>query len=203
LKADVLEDRGGVPPVAPLPEGRDGDGPQADPRRFALLAFLGTVSMLFVGFTSTYIVRESSPDWRPLAPPPVLFVNSLILLASSVCLERARRFLRNWDLPAAQAWLLRTGILGGFFVLGQVLTWRALAAEGVFLATNIHSSFFYLLTGLHGVHLLGGLCWFVVLFLKARKLALTPGGDSLSLFATYWHFLAGLWLYLLLLLFVL
>jgi cytochrome c oxidase subunit 3 len=203
MKAEVLEDRGPVPPIAPLPERRDGDGPIADPRRFALLAFLGTVSMLFVGFTSTYIVRESSPDWRPLAPPPVLFLNSLVLLASSFCLERARRFLRDWVLPATQAWLLRTGILGALFVVGQVMTWKALAAEGIFLATNIHSSFFYLLTGLHGVHLLGGLVWFCVLFAQARRLALTPGTDALSLFATYWHFLAGLWLYLLLLLFVL
>jgi hypothetical protein len=82
---------------------------------------------------------------------------------------------------------------------GQVLG----SEQGIFLATNPHSSFFYLLTGLHGVHLLGGLVWFGVLFARARGLGLTPGTDSLSLFATYWHFLAGLWLYLLLLLFVL
>ena len=204
MRASVLEDREAPPPQAPKTgEGSGGSGERADPRRIGLLAFLGTVTMLFVGFTSTYIVRESSADWRPLAPPPVLYANTLILVASSFALERSRRLLRGWDLPGAQSWFSLTGALGVLFVLGQILTWRALGAQGVFLATNIHSSFFYLLTGLHGVHLLGGLVWFGVLYSSAKKLAITPGTDALALFATYWHFLAGLWLYLLFLLFVL
>jgi cytochrome c oxidase subunit 3 len=174
-----------------------------DPSHFGLLAFLGTVSMLFIGFTSTYIVRESAADWQPLAAPRVLYWNTLVLLLSSVCLERSRRLLRSWDLGGARAWLGLTGLLGASFVVGQLLTWRALAREGLFLATNIHSSFFYLLTGLHGVHLLGGLVWFLAVFHRSRTLGLTPGTDGLGLFATYWHFLAGLWLYLLFVLFVL
>jgi cytochrome c oxidase subunit 3 len=206
VKSDILEDRGSPPPAGSVPQPLDGGGDGGSPSdttRVGLLAFLGTVSMLFVGFTSTYIVRESAADWRPLTPPPVLWANTAILLASSVALERARRLLRNWDLPGTQSWFGLTGALGLLFVVGQILTWRALAAEGVFLSTNIHSSFFYLLTGLHGLHLLGGLVWFVTLLLRTRRLAITPGTDALALFATYWHFLAGLWLYLLFLLFVL
>jgi cytochrome c oxidase subunit 3 len=202
----VLEDRkGGAPPPESVPEERrgDGSGPIADPSRFGLLTFLGTISMLFIGFTSTYIVRESAADWTPLAPPPVLFLNTGVLLLSSVALERSRRLLKAWDLAGTQAWLGFTGALGALFVVGQILTWRALAHEGIFLATNIHSSFFYLLTGLHAVHLLGGLVWFVVLLVRSRSLGLTPGSDGLGLLATYWHFLAGLWLYLLYVLFVL
>jgi cytochrome c oxidase subunit 3 len=206
VKTDVLEDRGSLPPAGGLPDRPDrgeGGGLFGDTRRFGLLLFLGTVSMLFVGFTSTYIVRESAADWSPLSPPPVLWVNTLVLLGSSVALERARRLLLSWDLAGSQSWLGLTGGLGFLFVVGQILTWRALAASGVFLSTNIHSSFFYLLTGIHAVHLLGGLAWFGILLLRARRLALTPGTDGLALFATYWHFLAGLWLYLLFLLFVL
>jgi cytochrome c oxidase subunit 3 len=203
VRSAVLEDREVPPPPAPEVKEGGGNGERADPRRFGLLAFLGTVSMLFVGFTSTYIVRESAADWSPLSPPPVLFANTLILLGSSFALERSRRLLRNWDLPGAQSWFSLTGALGVFFVVGQLLTWRALASQGLFLATNIHSSFFYLLTGLHGLHLFGGLCWFGVVYARARRLAITPGTDSLALFATYWHFLAALWLYLLFVLFVL
>ena len=77
------------------------------------------------------------------------------------------------------------------------------AAQGVFLATNPHSSFFYMLTGLHGLHLLGGLFWFAAVLVDVRRMAYTPGEDGLRLFATYWHFLGALWLYLLVLLFVL
>lgn len=205
MKADVLEDRGaGLPPegTAERPEG-EGGGLLGDPRRFGLLLFMGTVSMLFIGFTSTYIVRESGSDWRPLPIPPVLWANTLALLLSSFTLERSRRLLRGWDLPGMRTWLFLTGTLGFLFVGGQFLGWRTLRATGIYLSTNIHSSFFYLLTGLHAAHLLGGLIWFLVLLRQASRLALTPGTDELGLFATYWHFLGGLWLYLLFLLFVL
>ena len=173
-----------------------------DPARFGLLAFMGTVSMLFIGFTSAYILRRAAADWRPLAAPPILWLNTAILAASSVTLEVARRRLRGWDLRAAQKWAGATALLGLAFLGGQLLGWRQLSARGVFLASNPHSSFFYVLTGVHAVHLLGGLLWGFVVVARLRRMTLTPGEDGLGLFATYWHFLGALWLYLLFLLFV-
>ena len=195
----------GAPPT--VPRGGDGGGEPrpsfgADPARFGLWLFLGTVCMLFIGFTSAYVVRRSSGGWRPIAPPPLLWLNTAALLASSGVLEMARRRLRGWDLPGARLALSLTGALGLLFVAGQLGAWRSLAGQGVFLATSPHSSFFYLLTGLHAVHLLGGLVWFAVAVVRLRRLTLTPGADGLGLFATYWHFLGGLWVYLFLLLFV-
>ncbi len=201
-----LLDRGPRLPIAPTggPEGSgEGGGILGDPRRFGLLAFLGTVSMLFVGFTSAYIVRRTAADWRPLSPPGLLWVNTALLLASSVTLQAARSRLKGWDLDAFRGWIAMTGGLGGLFVAGQLAAWRILAARGIFLASNPHSSFFYLLTGLHMAHLVGGLVWYAVVAVRVHRMAYTPGEDGLSLFATYWHFLAGLWLYLLFLLFVL
>lgn len=206
---DVVADRArtadsGPPGLrGPVPDGGDGPGGQTDPVRFGLWAFLGTVSMLFIGFTSAYVLRRASADWRPLAAPQLLWLNTAALLASSVTLEVARRRLRGWDLPATQHWVEATGLLGLLFLAGQLGAWRSLASQGFYLATNPHSSFFYLLTGLHGAHLLGGLVWFCVVLAKVRRMAYTPGSDSLGLFATYWHFLAALWLYLLFLLFAL
>jgi cytochrome c oxidase subunit III len=182
-----------------------GDGAPAllgDPSRFGLLAFLGTVSMLFVGFTSAYILRRASADWQPLSAPPVLWLNTAALLASSVTLEIARRRLRGWDRAGAQLFLAATGLLGLAFAAGQIVGWHQLAAMGVFLSSNPHSSFFYLLTGVHVVHLLAGLVWFAVALSRLRRMALLPGEDGLRLFATYWHFLGALWVYLLWLLFV-
>src|SRR5688572_15221044 len=150
---------GGRPPGGPDKPGAggSGSGPSGaglfgDTARVGLLAFLGTVSMLFIGFTSAYILRRASADWRPLDAPWMLWLNSLVLAGSSVTLEAARRRLRGWDLPSAQTLTLATGALGGVFVVGQWLAWQQLAAQGVFLATNPHSSFFYLLTGVHIVH---------------------------------------------------
>jgi cytochrome c oxidase subunit 3 len=126
----------------------------------------------------------------------------VVLVLSSVTLEAARRRLRGWDLPGTQAWMAGTGVLGALFLAGQVAAWRELAAQGVFLASNPHSSFFYVLTGLHALHLLGGLVWFTVSLWRLRHLAYTPGSDALGLFATYWHFLTVLWVYLFSLLFL-
>jgi cytochrome c oxidase subunit 3 len=184
--------------------GRSGDGSGiiGDPSRFGLLAFLGTVSMLFVGFTSAYILRRASADWQPLKAPPILWVNTAALLASSASLEMARRRLRGWDLSSCARFVLLTGALGLLFVAGQYVGWQQLAAQGVFLASNPHSSFFYVLTGLHAIHILGGLCWFVAVLRRLHRMAYLPGEDGLRLFATYWHFLGVLWVYLLWLLFV-
>jgi cytochrome c oxidase subunit 3 len=187
-------------------DGGRGDGAPGiigDTARFGLWAFLGTISMLFIGFTSAYLIRRASADWRPLAAPWILWANTAILLASSVTLEAARKRLREWDLRGVLPWVGATGALGVLFLAGQLVAWRTLASRGVFLATNPHSSFFYVLTGLHGLHLLGGLVWFLAVLFQLRRMAYTPGEDGLRLFATYWHFLGALWLYLLVLLFVL
>ena len=210
--ATVVQDKtrpggtlGGGPPGIAGDDWDPGDGPAfvGDVALYGLWAFLGTVSMLFIGFTSAYMIRRASYDWQPMAAPSILWWNTAALLGSSLTLEAARKRLREWDLRALFPWVAATGFLGILFLGGQLLAWRRLAAQGVFLASNPHSSFFYVLTGVHGLHLVGGLAWFAVVLVQVRRLRLTPGEDGLRLFATYWHFLAGLWVYLLFLLFVL
>jgi cytochrome c oxidase subunit 3 len=194
--------RGGFAEV-PSHGGDDrGGGWTADPARFGLWAFLGTISMLFAGFTSAYIVRRAGADFRPIAAPDLLWWNSLVLVGSSVALELARRRLRAWELAGARRFVSATGLLGTAFAAGQLLVWRLLADRGIFLASNPHSSFFYVLTGLHALHLAGGLVWLAVLRVRLSRLAVTPGQDGLGLLAAYWHYLDALWIYLALLLFV-
>lgn len=191
--------------IATRPRGDDG-GPEerkllADPAHFGLWLFLGTVTMFFIGLTSAYLVRRAAADWRPLPLPSALWLNTGFLVISSVTLEMARRGLRSWDLSAARRWLSATGVLGALFVASQLSVWRDLAARGYFLASNPHNSFFYVLTGVHIFHIVPGLIWFCVVAWKLRGMSLTPGRDGLRLFATYWHYLAGLWVYLLCVLF--
>jgi cytochrome c oxidase subunit 3 len=159
--------------------------------------------MMFVGLTSAYLVRQTAPDWRPLPAPRILWWNTAALLLSSLALEAARGGLRSVDLVAARRGMAAAGLLGLAFALGQVQAWRILTAQGLSLAGNPHNSFFYVLSGLHVVHLSGGLIWWAAAFRRLQGLAFAPEGDALRLFAMYWHFLAGLWLYLLYVLFVL
>jgi len=148
---------------------------------FAIAAIL----MLFVGLTSAYVVRRGlDPNWTSIPIPGVAFANAALLLASSFTLEVGRRS------PAARRWLVATWILGLAFAAGQLTLWRQLAEEGLHLNTSAHASFIYLLTALHGLHLLGGM---IVVSWQSRV--------DLAVIAIYWHFLGGLWIYLLVVLF--
>jgi cytochrome c oxidase subunit 3 len=197
---------GGPTDHGPKGRGDGGGDPRSgfDPAQFGLWAFLGTVTMMFIGFTSAYIVRRTGMDWRPLPAPALLFWNTAALLLSSAALEAARRRRAVLDLSGLRRWLGVTGLLALVFAGGQLLAWRLMSARGFFLSSNPHSSFFYLLSGVHLVHLVGGLVWFALVLrrLRGHRYATSAGQGALSLFATYWHFLGLLWVYVLVLIFV-
>jgi cytochrome c oxidase subunit III len=162
------------------------------------------ITMSFAAFSSALFVREGTTDWSHLALPSVLYFNTLVLLASGLTLEGARRALASSGHHAegtrkASAWVLITLLLGLGFCAGQFHAWQELRAEGIYLATNPNSSFFYLLTFLHALHVLMGI---LVLAYLAGRLMASHTTLRRSLFdntAIYWHFMGVLWLYLLLL----
>jgi cytochrome c oxidase subunit 3 len=165
-------------------------------------ALLGTITMLFAGFTSAYLVRRVGSDWWPLPLPGVLWFNTGILVLSSITLELARAAMKRLRLSALKGWLLLTTTLGLVFLGGQFVAWRELVAQGVYLPTSPHGAFFYILTGLHGLHVLGGVLALLYALNRAWAARLAPGGaNPVNLCATYWHFVGGLWLYLFVLLF--
>jgi cytochrome c oxidase subunit 3 len=197
----------GGPPVPPEGGGfggggggRPDDGAVGAQRyQTGMWLFLCAVTMVFAGFVSAYVVRRGmSADWRPLTKPPVLWFNTAVLLVSSVTIEQARR-----RAGAAGTWLGITSLLGAVFLVGQSIAWMQLRAAGVFLASNPSSSFFYLLTGAHGLHLLGGV---VALFYVALRVTLQGGWASrtpaIEATTLYWHFMDGLWLLVFALVFV-
>jgi cytochrome c oxidase subunit 3 len=156
--------------------------------------------MLFIGFTSALMLRRASADWQPIQAPALLWWNTALLALSSLALERSRRLMARGEASGARRALQAAAGLGALFVAGQLLAWRGLAAQGIYLSSNPASSFFYLLSGVHLAHLAGGLVWLAVVLAQAWR-----GGSAaparLSLLALYWHFLGGLWLYLLVVLF--
>lgn len=165
------------------------------------MALVG-ISMIFVAFTSAYIVRSGlGDDWTALSLPNLVWFNAAVLVLSSFTMEKTRRTLRQGLRAACNRWVTATALLGAVFLACQLEVWHELAANGIFLTTNPSSSFFYLLTGAHGVHLGGGLIALFYITLEAWRYRLGPAKRTLvEVTAIYWHFMDGLWIYILMLL---
>jgi cytochrome c oxidase subunit 3 len=204
-------DPGGNGPPKP-----SGDRPFLDPSsasryRLGTWVALASILMLFTALSSAYIVRAaSSSDWQPLAMPRILLLSSILLLVSSGTLETARRKLKQAAVNAYKLWLFLTVVLGVGFLISQLVAWRQLAKQGVYIASNPHSSFFYLFTAVHAVHLFGGLAALAYLSLRSRvprdeesalTSPLTKAQAKADAVTIYWHFMDFLWLYLFVLLF--
>ena len=177
------------------------------PSSTAIWVVLFAITMMFAALSSALIVRKgSSFDWKTFTLPSILYFNTLLLLASSVTLEVARRRVALFmggmksQVEDPARWLYITLFLGLLFVGGQYVAWSQLRAEGLYLATNPSSSFFYLLTAIHALHVLGGLGGLIYVIRRLSKSALLR--SQLVATARYWHFMGILWLYLLLLLWV-
>lgn len=170
--------------------------------KLGLWIALGSITMLFAAFTSAYIVRSAGSDWVPLDIPPVLWLNTAVIVLSSITMELARRAFRLWRPVAFRKWMFATAVLGTLFLAGQVFAWNQLASQGIYLSSHPHSSFFYVLSGVHAAHLLAGVLSLFYVLALATRYRLTPGESaSPVLAATYWHFVGGLWIYLLVVLF--
>jgi len=223
------------PAIAPPPRDGWGGGRPDDHRdrlrryRIGMFFALAAVVMLFVSFTSAYIVRQGVgtwsdasaryvTDWRPISLPPILWVNTIILLASSFTLAMARRTLarrlKMKVVPSREAssatvpalivsdrrslpWLGITFVLGAGFLVGQLLAWGQMRYLGIFVSTNPSSSFFYVLTGTHGLHLLGGVL--ALAYAGLTSLLRKPLAKRflvVDVTALYWHFMDFLWIYI-------
>ena len=176
--------------------------------RLGMWVALASLVMLFTSLSSAYVVRSGiAIDWFPLTVPRVMYGSTALILLSSVSIEIARRKLKQSLSASYSRYLLLTGFLGLGFLGSQLLAWRQLAKQGIYLASNPYSSFFYLLTGAHAVHLAGGLLALAFLWLRSLRNLDQPAlvakrqaaADAVSI---YWHFMDGLWIYLFLLLFL-
>ena len=193
--------------------------------RLGLVVGLTGIGMIFISFTSAYVVRQGLPtldprtntllhDWFPVPLPRLLLINTAVLLISSLTMELARRqaarkafaqfaSVRGVSANAKEeiSWLALTVVLGLSFLTGQWMAWRELAANGFYVGSSPSSSFVYLLTGMHGIHLFGGV---VALLSAGFASILRRSADTQSILVDvsgwYWHFMAVLWVYILCLL---
>jgi cytochrome c oxidase subunit 3 len=176
--------------------------------RIGIWVALAGIMMLFAALTSALIIRQNRGltgglgDWVPIAVPPVMWASTVLLLISSGTLEVARRALTANKYGRFRLWLTSTTVLGIAFLFGQVEAWRGFAAQGVYINSHPHSSFFYLLTSVHAIHLLGGLIALGIVTVAALRMRISAKKRlAVGVTSIYWHFMDGLWVYLFVLLF--
>jgi cytochrome c oxidase subunit 3 len=183
--------------VGPDPIGGPGRG-GLPTEKIALGVFLAVVGALFALFASAYFMRMEYADWRPMPVPRIVWLNTGLLVLASIALESARSAVRKGDADTVRLALATAIVATLGFLGGQLVAWRELAATGFLMTGNPANSFFYLLTGVHGLHILGGL----VALGRAVPEAWGKGRPEdlrlrVDLCATYWHFLLLVWLGLL------
>jgi cytochrome c oxidase subunit 3 len=168
------------------------------PKKFALWLFMASVIMLFGAWTSAYLVKRADVGWSEIVLPSQLWVNTLIIALSSVSMILASHAAKSDNIKRVKVALTATLVLGVAFLIGQLLAYRDMVdLNQYFTGGNVSHSFMYVLTGVHGVHIISGLVFLAILLADAYHVKVhSKSLIRLQMCATYWHFLGGLWLYL-------
>lgn len=165
--------------------------------KLALGVFLAVATSLFALFISAYSIRMEYPDWRPLTEPALLWINTGILVLSSIFLQLAWNAAKRNEMPAVWRGVALGGACAVAFIIGQLAAWDQLSSSGYFITGNPANGFFYMLTGVHALHLIGGL---VALSRSVSRLWRHQDIESIrlgvELCAVYWHYLLVVWLIL-------
>lgn len=168
------------------------------PLKFAMWLFIVTIGMLFAAWTSAYLVKRAEPGWSEVQIPSIFWINTTIILTSSVTMFWAQRAARRDSLETVKLALGITTILGVAFLFGQWMAWgRLVQLNEYFIGGNVSHSFLYVLTGVHGLHILGGVIFLIIVFVSTFKYQVhSKNMLQIELCSTFWHFLDVLWLYL-------
>lgn len=167
------------------------------PQKFALWLFIVSVIMIFAAFTSAYIVRKGEGNWLDFDLPAIFYYTSAIIVLSSITMQWAYYSAKKDNLDMLKIALVLTSILGVSFLVGQFLAWGKLVDMQVYWVGNPSGSFLYVLTGVHGLHLISGVIFLIIVLVLTFKYKVhSKSLVRIEMCATYWHFLGALWLYL-------
>ena len=169
------------------------------PQKFALWAAMASITMMFGAFTSAYIVKQAAGNWLEFSMPVAFYFSTVLLILSSLFLHRSFTGFKQVKERQYKVFLSLAFILGLSFVVLQYVGWLELYRMGVDLKGNVSGSFFYLLSGIHALHVLGGLAALSVAMLHAFTLPFRVTGKRIHRFdlvINYWHFMDILWIYL-------
>jgi len=168
------------------------------PKKFAMWLFIVSVGMLFAAWTSAYIVKRGDPDWVELIIPQTFYANTIVIVLSSITLFWATIAVRKNNITSGKVAITLTTLLGLGFLIGQVASYQEMISLGQHLTGGSAShSFVYVIAGAHGLHLVGGVIYLLILMVSVFKGKVhSKSMTMMELCATYWHFLDVLWLYL-------
>ncbi len=168
------------------------------PKKFAMWLFIVSVGMLFAAWTSAYIVKRGDTDWVELIMPSQFYINTVIIVISSITLILGTWALKHDQLERAKVLIAVTTVLGVAFMIGQILAYNEMITLGQYLAGgSASSSFVYVISGAHGLHVLGGVVYLILLMVGVFKGKVHSKNMIMAeMCGTYWHFLDVLWLYL-------
>jgi cytochrome c oxidase subunit III len=165
--------------------------------KFIVWLFIITIIMLFASQTSAYLVRRAEGNWTEFEIPSLFWYSTVVLLISSIFMQLSYAFAKKDEFGKLKIFISLTFIFGIVFLIMQYLGWQNLQSQGIYLKGNPAGSFYYVLTGLHGFHLITGLVVLLFSFFHAMKLTIhSKNLIRLEVCATYWHFLDILWVYL-------
>jgi cytochrome c oxidase subunit 3 len=168
------------------------------PHKFTLWVGIGSIVMMFAGLTSAYIVKRNQSGWVSYELPMAFWYSTIIILLSSLTIHLSAKCFKERLMGRYRKWMAATMLLGVLFVVLQFIGFKDFWQMGMTLQANVAFSFLYVIVGLHGVHVLGGVIALIVMSLKAfsrktRNYSIVP----VDLLCTYWHFVDLLWIYLL------
>jgi cytochrome c oxidase subunit III len=170
-----------------------------NPHKFAMWLFIISIVMIFAALTSAYLVRRADGNWREFELPSILWFNTAILIVSSATMHWSYLSAKKNNLRMLKVAISITTILGVAFLVGQYTSWAQLVESGVFFADSKtpSGSFVYVLTGVHGFHLISGIVFLLIVLISSFQYKIhSKNLTRIEICATYWHFLDALWVYL-------
>jgi cytochrome c oxidase subunit III len=168
-----------------------------NPKKFAMWLFIGSVVMLFASLTSAYIVRQAEGNWLYFELPSILTLSTVVILISSITMQWAYWSAKKDKLEMVKVLVTVTSLLGIVFLILQFEGWKALVGNQVYLVGNPSGSFLYIITGLHGLHLVSAIVFLLIVLVATYRYRVhSKNLTQIEMCTTYWHFLGGLWLYL-------
>ena len=167
------------------------------PQMFALYVGIASIVMMFAGLTSGYIVRKAQGDWRQYDLPPIFWVSTILIVASSVTMHLGVRAFKNRAMPRFKMLVTTTLVLGIAFAISQYVGFQVLYANDIKVNGNVSESFLFVIAGLHLLHIIGGIFALLIVFFRAFRTSVKVYNTTgLEIIATYWHFVDILWIYL-------
>lgn len=168
-----------------------------NPKKFAMWLFMGSVGMLFAALTSAYIVRQAEGNWLYFDLPQIFTTSTIVIVVSSIAMQWAFWSAKKDNLAMVKIMVTIASLLGVAFLVLQFEGWKALVAGQVYLVGNPSGSFLYIITGLHGLHLVSAVIYLLIVLVSTYRYKVhSQNLTQIEMCTTYWHFLGGLWLYL-------